>query len=98
MPFSLPFWAPKRKWGTGAKPRIHQDGNQKKIANIELFRQTEAAKPPMFFRFLFGHQKGSGERGQRPEYTGIEIKNKKANKQQLPDFFDKKCAHIKPFM
>ena len=25
----------------GAKPRIHQDGNQKKIANIELFRQSD---------------------------------------------------------
>ena len=23
MLFSLPFWAPKRKWGTGATPRIH---------------------------------------------------------------------------
>ena len=30
-----------------------------------------------FFRFLFGHQKGSGERGQRPEYTSKKPKKTK---------------------
>ena len=42
-----------------------------------------------FFRFLFGRQKGSGEWGQSPEYTDVEIKNK-SKKRQVSDFFDRR--------
>ena len=69
MPFSLPFWVPKRKWGMGAKPRIHRHRNQKKKAKNsqvpdffdslnprlkgEEFRCVEKFGGCWFFAFLF---------------------------------------------
>ena len=62
-----------------------------RLSKNHSFKQNNSKRRSRrcLFRFLFGYQKGSGERGQSPEYSDTEIKKNKVKNSQVSDFFDK---------
>ena len=99
MLFSLPFWAPKRKWGTGATPRIHhietKKRNQKKKAKNSQATKPQSRKTASIpFHFLSGYQKESEVRRNAPN-TPHRNKKKKAKKPSADLFHKQKFPTYK---
>ena len=70
MPFSLPFWAPKRKWGTGAKPRIHCI----KIKKNKAKKNKAKNQKQKTHHFPFENQKRSKKQVGYPKYAAQKAK------------------------